>query len=239
MESALNASNKNKETSFSSPSLAERQTRVVGALRCTVLTLLLVTASLVSAGVYSYTRNEEHRNFVTQFENNAFKVIESFHDLVEASLGAIDTMSVSFTSFAIRENLTFPFVTLPDFELRGANLRIASGASVVHYMPVVTDEMRPKWEEYAMENRFHINQAFMKDQYFRQKQDEEFDVEYRRQVQEQESTRNETIVEDGSGFHPKIWSSGETTPRGDEPEGSGPYAPLWQRSYVRFIQARH
>jgi hypothetical protein len=176
-----------------------------------------------------YKRNEEHRNFVTQFETSAFKVIESFHDLVEASLVTIDTMSISFTSFAIRENLTFPFVTLPDFELRGANVRIQTGASIVHYMPIVTDEMRPKWEEYAMEHRFHIDQAFMKEQYFRQKQDEEFDVEYRRQVQGQESTRNETIVEDGSGFHQKIWP-----PRGDEPEGSGPYAPLWQRSYVRF-----
>jgi hypothetical protein len=38
-----------------------------------------------------------------------------------------------------------------------------------------------------------------------------------------------TILDDGTGFHPKIWRVGAILSPGDEPEGSGPFLPLWQR----------
>ena len=220
--------------------LAQKETRVVRALRFAVLALLLITTTLVVIGVYFYTRNEERDNFVTQFDDSAFKVVETFHHIVEGTLGAIDTMSISITSYALRENLTFPFVTMPDFEVRGANLRVQAGAAVVHWMPLVTDETRSSWEEYALENRFQIDQAFERDREFRLKQDEYFGLvdqddgrllfgtENLRLVQEEE-TREETTLDDGTAYHPSIWSSGAIDARGDEPEGSGPYLPLWQR----------
>jgi len=223
--------------------LAQRETRVVRALRFAVLALLLITTTLVGVGVYFYTRNEEHDNFETQFDDSAFKVVEAFSQIVEGTLGAIDTMSASITSCARQENRTFPFVTVPDFEVRGANLRVQAGAAVVHWMPLVTDETRARWEEYALENRFQIDEAFERDREYRHKQDEEFGLfddrsllrsENPRLAQEEE-TREETIVD--HGYHPRIWSTGAVVPRGDEPEGSGPFLPLWQRRYGATIFA--
>ena len=38
-----------------------------------------------------------------------------------------------------------------------------------------------------------------------------------------------TILDDGTGFHPKVWNF-----KGDEVNGNGPYIPLWQRRYVYY-----
>ena len=38
-----------------------------------------------------------------------------------------------------------------------------------------------------------------------------------------------TILDDGTGFHPKVWNV-----KGDEVDGNGPYIPLWQRRYVYY-----
>jgi hypothetical protein len=112
------------------------------------------------------------------------------------------------------------------------------------------------WEQYTLENRFQIDQAYEQDLYFRTKQDADFGntenpegrmlgsakdwissvengiVSHTEQIideEESDTTRKETVLDDGTGYHPKIWSSGAIDPSGDEPEGSGPFLPLWQR----------
>ena len=202
---------------------------------------------LVSAGVYLYTRSEEWQKFTTTFEDDALQVLESFHDMVERNLGAVGSLSTDFTSYALQSNSSFSFVTLPDFALRGSHFRSLSGSHIVHWLPLVTDENREAWEEYALEHRSHIDEQFFIDGESRAKQDmelsghstttrslesEEGDFMHEERILEDESDvfkRNMTVLGDGTGFHPKLWSNGAVVPAGDEPEGSGPYLPTWQR----------
>ncbi len=224
-----------KTTSAGQPSLAWKETRVVNLLRCAVLTLLLVTTVVVSCGVFLYMRNNEREKFETTFHDSALQVIESFHDTLDRSLVALDSMSVQITSVAKATNQSFPFVTVPDFEVRGANFRINSGSPQLLYMPIVADEKRAQWEEYSLANRFHVDKAYANDMRLRKKQDLRFGLTFpdNRILNSDErilsvvGSKEPTVLDDGTNYHPHIWSNGAIDPRGDEPEGNGPYLPLW------------
>jgi len=211
-------------------SLAGKQTQVVNLLCCAVLALLMVTTIVVLCGVFFYMHNHERETFETTFQDSAFQVIEAFHDTLECNLGALDTLSVGITSYAKATNQSLPFLTIPDFERRGCNFRIDSGAPVLMYLPVITDEMRTQWEEYAMANRFQFDESYTNDVRLRMQQDKQYGLTSSdsRALQAEVGNRTETVLDDGTGYHPKIWSNGAVVPRGDEPEGSGPFLPLWQ-----------
>jgi hypothetical protein len=219
-------------TEESNEEMAQRKTKQVKHLRVAAFLALLVTAVAMCLGVYLYTKNEEEENFRTEFEHNAEIIVDRFITTVEKTLGAIDTMSASITSYAVATNSTFPFVTVPDFEVSGANLRTVSGTFVATWLPLVTDETRDAWEEYAEKNRYHINEAFEKDSQFRSQQDALYPNNPGggrfMQALPMFPSANETILRDGTMYHPRIWSSGMITPRGDAPVGSGPFLPMWQ-----------
>ena len=84
--------------------LARKQTRVVNVLRVCVLSVLIVTAALVSTAVYLYTRNQERSSFAADYEDSAHQVIESFHEAVERNMAAVASLSNSITSYAIQSN---------------------------------------------------------------------------------------------------------------------------------------
>jgi hypothetical protein len=66
-------------------------------------------------------------------------------------LGAINSMATAITSYALDTKQTFPFVTIPHFEIRGSDLRIQADAAIILWTPLVTDETRVAWEDYALE----------------------------------------------------------------------------------------
>ncbi len=223
-------------------------------------------------------RHHERDRFETVFEESAYQVLESFQDALEQSLLSLDAMSVSITSFATAMNLTFPFVTMPDFDVRGANMRIQSGSHVLCYLPIITNEKRAAWEDYAMQHRFHADVAFAREDYFRKQQDVAYgrsltsitttatdklspsdhnshpNATVRTRQLDKEETKlqqnvnaptaaaaaaiaappplNLTILEDGTGYHSKIWRQAPGFPLGDEPDGTGPFLPVWQKRYV-------
>jgi hypothetical protein len=212
--------------------LTRKETRVVKVLRVSVLVLLLVTGTLASIRVYFYMSHEEKHNFEVAYQANAQRIVESFHDAVERRLGAINSMATAITSFALDTKQTFPFVTIPHFEIKGSDLRIQVDASIIQWMPLVTDDTRVAWEEYALANRSQIDEAFLEDAKLRVKQDGKFGLTNTTSTDDrmlQQSQQETILVDDGTGYHPSIWSIGAIRPRGDQPEGSGPYLPLWQR----------
>jgi hypothetical protein len=211
--------------------LARKETKAVNVLRVIVLVLLLVTATLTSVGVYLYTSNEEKHNFEVEYQANAERIIESFHDAVARRLGAINSMATAITSYALDTNQTFPFVTIPHFEIRGSDLRVQADVSSLQWTPLVTDETRVAWEDYALENRYQVEKSFQEDSKQRKKQDDEFGLANTTSTGDRmlQHSQQLTILDDRTGYHPSIWSVGAVSPRGDEPEESGPYLPLWQR----------
>jgi hypothetical protein len=208
--------------------LARRETKIVNVLRALVLVLLLVTATLTSSGVFVYTSNEEKQKFESTYQANAQRIVESFHDAVERRLGAINSMATAITSYSLDTKQTFPFVTIPNFEIRGSDLRTQADATGIFWMPLVTDETRVAWEDYALANRNHSSKAFQKDLKRREAQDDVLGFSNTTGTRMLQQLQHDTILDDGTLYHPKIWSNGAIAPRQDEPEGGGPYLPIWQ-----------
>jgi hypothetical protein len=222
----------NKESDTDFKRLARRETKAVNVLRVLVLVLLLVTATLTSVGVYIVLSNEETKTFESGYQVNAQRIVESFHDAVERRLGAINSMATAITSHALDAKQAFPFVTIPNFEIRGSDLRVQADATNILWLPLVTDETRVAWEEYALINRSQMDVAYLEDVKQREKQDAEFGLTNssssttgNRMLQQSEQG---TILDYATGYQPRIWSIGDISQAGDEAEGSGPYLPFWQ-----------
>jgi hypothetical protein len=50
-------------------------------------------------------------------------------------------------------NETWPFVTTPDFEIKGANTRLDATMEFVMFAPIVTEENSARWEEYSVDHQ--------------------------------------------------------------------------------------
>ena len=219
------------------------ETKVINVLRVILFLLLVLAAVVVSVGVYRLTKDDETTRFQDHVEANARRILESFHDTLERKMGAINSMATAITSIAMATQQQFPFVTVPDFEMRGADVRTQTGGLIVHYMPIVEDEQREEWEEYALANRGHIDQAYDSDLEQRNRQDEAFGLQLPQKIQpgdggatggnktralrEETNQKNKNMLDDGTRYHPRIWS---WESKDVAPEDSGPYLPLWQRS---------
>jgi hypothetical protein len=219
---------KDSETDYNS--LARRETKAVNVLRVLVLVLLFVTATLTSVGVYFYLSHDETQTFESGYQASAQRIVESFQDAVERRLGAVNSMATAITSHSLDAKKTFPFVTIPNFEIRGSDLRIQADATNIIWLPLVTDETRDAWEEYALINRSQIDEAFLEDVKRREKQDDEFGLTHTSSTGNRmlQQSQQGTIPNDETGYIPRIWSSGAVGPPGVEAEGNGPYLPIWQ-----------
>ncbi|CAB9503573.1 Receptor-type guanylate cyclase gcy [Seminavis robusta] len=219
--------------------LAASETKTVCMLRFLVMALLVTGTTVVLVGVYLFSSQAEQKDFEDGFNIHASQLIESFGFAVERKMVAIGVLATSLTSYAQATGAEFPFVTLPDFAARGADIRVLAGVVGMHYCPMVTDEKRLKWEEYAFMHRFQINENFAQDNFLREEQDDYFDsILYGTNISGDNPNRrlqkgggpedNPNILKDGTGFNLRIHN-----PTGQpEINGTGPYFPSWQRTPV-------
>ena len=175
------AAKKAEKVELERQTLARRGTVAVTRLRLLALVVLVGTALLVCLGVYFYTRRDEQEDFEYVFESSAERVLQSFHASVTQLLAGMDAMSVSITSFAMATNATFPFVTVPDMALRGANIRVLTKSVAANYYPLIeTEEQRVQWEAFAKQKVVDENlpfETFLGERIYAAKQDAKFDLE--------------------------------------------------------------
>lgn len=62
-------------------------------------------------------------------------------------------LSSTITSYAMATNASWPFVTIPHFEMRGSLINDLSNAKHVTLAPLVHEDLRVKWEAYASDNQ--------------------------------------------------------------------------------------
>ena len=61
------------------------------------------------------------------------------------------SIAIGLTSHALDTGSPFPFVTLPDFEIRASKAREISKSEAIFWMPVVDERIRLEWESFANE----------------------------------------------------------------------------------------
>lgn len=59
------------------------------------------------------------------------------------------SLAISLTSYALDRGIQFPYVTLPDFEIRVAKARELSHSDAISWSPLVYETQVEMWEKYA------------------------------------------------------------------------------------------
>jgi hypothetical protein len=65
--------------------------------------------------------------------------------------------TITASSFATEE--TFPFVTVPGFEVAGRHARIQSGIEILAYTPLISKENTSLWQQYAFSRQGWIDES--------------------------------------------------------------------------------
>ena len=163
------------------------KTKAVRITRMIVLLFLCATAAVVSIGVYLYATHKEQQDFETAFEIHASQLLDSFSNTMERRLVAFGTLANTITNYVQgSKDVEWPFVTVPNFEVLGADFRVQGGNAIVHFMPMITPKDRVGWEAYALQHRFQIDSSFKRDKAFRETQDTIYMHHQQRKKQEVE-----------------------------------------------------
>eukprot|EP00977_Amphora_coffeiformis_P003737 scaffold742_cov165-Amphora_coffeaeformis.AAC.13 len=130
--------------------LAYNETKAVNRSKLLVYAVLLVMATGASIGTYFSVYWGEQHDFEQQFKNDAEELIRGSEDNSKNIFGGAMKISDSLTSFALATNATWPFVTLPNFEIATTPAFAANaGAEIVMFAPKVFRKDRRAYEQYA------------------------------------------------------------------------------------------
>jgi class 3 adenylate cyclase len=154
-----NLNHKSSSTSFNfdydkeQEEIAKEDGHLIRYLKVIILSILTLLAVAISLIVFHNVRGEEKEAFETNFYDGARRIADTLEQNMGLQIRAMDSLGIHVTSWAAGSNSTWPFVTVPDFDLRGASARgFAKSLSVV-LLPIVADDVtRILYEEYTQKN---------------------------------------------------------------------------------------
>lgn len=134
-------------------SIAKDETKTVNCFRLLLLAALIATALCVSLTAFFMIRNGEQEEFEGTFRSHATKIIETFESEAAEKRTALVHHSRELTSHAKSSNETWPFVTLPDYEMRARlTLELAEVIGIM-LLPLVTKENAMEFGKYMNSNQ--------------------------------------------------------------------------------------
>ncbi len=148
------------DSSKNQPKLAARETKAVNCLKFALLTMMLLTASVFAAVVYTYTRNEEVKDFQEAFVILSQQIEDAVQISAQNRLEAVGALGLQIQAHAHTSNETWPFVTVPFFEDRIYSMESLTDAFGVLLFPVVSKENRRAWETYSVANAQWIDDSY-------------------------------------------------------------------------------
>eukprot|EP00934_Nitzschia_sp_Nitz4_P003528 Nitzschia sp. Nitz4//scaffold24_size164493//84634//88676//NITZ4_002330-RA/size164493-augustus-gene-0.260-mRNA-1//1//CDS//3329544120//3518//frame0 len=124
-----------------------------------IMTGLLMLALGWGGVLYFLAKRADKSSFEDEFDVLATGVTSHANLHLEEVVESLETLGVSLTSHATGTNRTWPFVTLPSFELQTQQLRQRAGAKYVHLDLIVYEDDKDDWEAYSEENQWWIQEG--------------------------------------------------------------------------------
>lgn len=139
--------------------IAQSETRAIMWLKVFVLCLLLTIASVMTWLAYSFTAQQENSNFETTFENQATRLIHTFHERMVHLLVTGSGLSVSLAGISSELSMGTSFnITWASFEQTVNTPLDLVQATSISWAPVLqTEEERLQWEAYAIQAQHVAN----------------------------------------------------------------------------------
>ena len=88
--------------------------------------------------------------WLQQFREYAHDIADAAENEVIKKIEIARSLSISITSYASDRGHPFPFVTVPDFEVRASKARELSGSEAIVWSPFVDKSQLRAWENYSI-----------------------------------------------------------------------------------------
>ena len=185
--------------------LATKENMAVRYLRIIVAGLLISVAAAVCVTIFKVTRTQERETFEASFIDVGAKIAESFEGTLQQRIGIVEDFTTQLTSYVHHfPNMSWPFVTLDEFEYRaGFMVRLADVMST-SLCPLVQGSELEEWNAYS---------KVMGDEWLAR------GIATRQDIPVE-------AVEINKSFAPTMMAIGPDGPV--DAAGPGPFLPLWQ-----------
>jgi hypothetical protein len=138
------------ETSNDAECIAKRETKAITWLKLTFVLVLCIASSVMATFTYLTWYRTETRYFERAFEEEARRLIDSFYFGEGTKVWAASSLSASILQYVSQNNLEFPNVTVPVFDLFATSFLLSAQGTSVSFSPIIKDELtRETWEAYA------------------------------------------------------------------------------------------
>ncbi|CAB9498657.1 Receptor-type guanylate cyclase gcy [Seminavis robusta] len=170
--------------------ISSKETLAVLRLRQTVALILMLATVTVSLLIYLIRKNGEAQEFQNQYDAAADKIIESYEDIIH-KMGAISGLGVALASHSMGQKTfsEWPFVSLPNFQVRAGNARELSGALAVSISHIVPRGEFNAWHEFVN----GPDNAWIEESYSYQESLGTNDFEYPENIEKSWIRRNDTV----------------------------------------------
>jgi hypothetical protein len=132
--------------------MAKKETSNMRFWKAMVFLTILTIATTISSGTWIFLKGEEDENFKDSYTSLTNTIRDSVFVHKRDLFSTMRSCSDSITGAAIATNSTFPFVTVPTFEILGHSVRQQSGAEMIIFTPKIQADELTSWEEYAIAN---------------------------------------------------------------------------------------
>jgi hypothetical protein len=104
--------------------------------------------------------------FLHQFNGLAQEIIDLSHQEARNVYNVVDSLSATITSVSIAAGTTWPYLTVPHFEVHGVLSNTITDVLQISFAPLVKRENKLAWEAYANENQGWIDESLALDKGF-------------------------------------------------------------------------
>ena len=139
--------------------ISKKETKNVLFLKLLVCFILVTSAFTIASIVYVYVTRSESSTFESNFNDDAYKVLEAIGSSLDRTLGVLDSVSVLYVSHAQQMGDEWPFVTLPNFEAKMAKLFPLTDVLKVYFLPMVYPDQLAEWGRYSLQMNSWVNET--------------------------------------------------------------------------------
>lgn len=120
-----------------------------------LVAIVLATVTGISGYfTYKFTTGDEEDTYETAFYDSADEIRDQSIAIVGGFAMTLQSFANTATSLAEFGNKSWPFLTVPHFEVRAADFLFLTRAQQVSFAPIVDDSNREAWEAYSVENQW-------------------------------------------------------------------------------------
>lgn len=125
----------------------------VVTIRIVAVIVILLGAIAVSCVEYLGLRESEQLEFEHRYDDQAKQVGHSLQSELGVKLRAMDSLSVTISSYSMHQSVGWPNISLPEFAFRAATALSNGRGLSIGLQPLVYRENLKEWEAFAMEHQ--------------------------------------------------------------------------------------